>query len=56
MTADDNDKNMATPQIWTNRLLREFDGIHGKLPEECKLVQHTMDPADGVCKALFEFK
>lgn len=41
-------------QIWTNRLLKEFDGIESRLPAGVSLSSHDMDPEAGVCKAVFE--
>lgn len=41
-------------QIWTNRLLKEFDGIESRLPPGVSLSSHDMDPEAGVCKAVFE--
>lgn len=42
------------PQIWTNRLLKEFDGIESRLPKGVTLYSHTMQPEEGVCRAVFD--
>lgn len=41
-------------QIWTNRLLKELDGIDSRLPPGVSLCNHDMEPEAGVCKAYFE--
>ncbi|CAM9870925.1 unnamed protein product, partial [Ectocarpus sp. 4 AP-2014] len=41
-------------QIWTNRLLKELDGIDSRLPAGISLSSHDMEPESGVCKAFFE--
>lgn len=41
-------------QIWTNRLLKEFDGIEARLPAGVSLHSHTMQPEAGVCRAVFD--
>lgn len=42
------------PQIWTNRLLKELDGLDSRLPPGVSLSSHDMEPKTGVCKAYFE--
>jgi len=44
---------MASLQIWTNRLLKEYDGIDVKLPAGVSLEIHDMDPEKGICKGVF---
>ena len=41
-------------QIWTNRLLKEFDGIESRLPAGFTVSDHVMDLLSGACKACFE--
>lgn len=40
-------------QIWTNRLVKEFDGIESRLPSGVSLSSHTMNAEAGVCRAVF---
>lgn len=44
---------MVTIQIWTNRLVKEFDGIESRLPSGVSLSSHTMNAEAGVCRAVF---
>lgn len=45
---------LGTRQIWTNRLLKELDGVDSRLPAGVSLSSHDMEPEAGVCKAYFE--
>lgn len=44
----------ASEQIWTNRLLKELDGVNSRLPPGVSLSSHDMEPEAGVCRAYFE--